>query len=88
MRIHLFRHGQTSWNKQALLQGQTDIPLDEIGQEQADTLASYFAALQLTAVYISGLVRAQETAQHKTLILLSLFPILMNEVLVFLKEEL
>ncbi len=66
MKIHLFRHGQTSWNKQALLQGQTNIPLDEIGKQQADALASYFAALQLAAVYTSGLVRAQETAQRAT----------------------
>ena len=66
MRIHLFRHGQTSWNKQQLLQGQTDISLDEEGQRQADGLTSYFAPLQLAAVYASGLARAQETAHRAT----------------------
>lgn len=66
MRIHLLRHGQTSWNKQSLVQGQTDIPLDEEGQRQADTLVPYFASVQLAAVYASALQRAQETAYRAT----------------------
>lgn len=66
MKIYLIRHGQTSWNKQGLVQGQTDIPLDEEGERQADALVPYFASVQLTAVYASGLQRAQETAQRAT----------------------
>ncbi len=66
MRIHLIRHGQTSWNKERRLQGQTDILLDEMGQEQAEGLVTYFTSIRLAAVYASELQRAQETAQRAT----------------------
>ena len=29
MKLYIIRHGETAWNKKLLLQGQTDIPLNE-----------------------------------------------------------
>ncbi len=64
MAIYLLRHGQTAWNVEGRFQGQTNIPLNEEGQSQADTRAAYFDSINLTAVYSSGLERSFETAQR------------------------
>ncbi|MEZ5151122.1 histidine phosphatase family protein [Rhodococcus zopfii] len=34
-RLALVRHGRTDWNRRGLLQGRTDVPLDEVGRGQA-----------------------------------------------------
>ena len=62
-RIVLWRHGQTEWNLEGRLQGQTDVPLDEIGREQAQTAARLLAALEPSLVISSDLDRAAETAR-------------------------
>ncbi|NUM59254.1 MAG: histidine phosphatase family protein, partial [Bdellovibrionaceae bacterium] len=36
--LYVFRHGETHWNAQRKFQGHTDIPLNEIGKTQAQTL--------------------------------------------------
>lgn len=61
-RIVLWRHGQTAWNLEGRLQGQSDIPLDDLGREQAATAARLLAALRPHAIVASDLIRAADTA--------------------------
>ncbi len=61
-RLVLWRHGRTTWNAQHRFQGQTDVPLDEVGVEQARRAAVELAALNPTLVVSSDLQRARDTA--------------------------
>ncbi len=58
----LWRHGQTTWNIEHRFQGQTDIPLDETGEAQAEYAARRLITLRPTALFASDLSRAQQTA--------------------------
>lgn len=62
-RVVLWRHGQTEWNMEGRLQGQTDVPLDGVGREQAQTAARLLAGLEPSAIVSSDLSRAVATAQ-------------------------
>jgi broad specificity phosphatase PhoE len=57
----LARHGRTAANAQGLLQGRMDLPLDEVGQEQARKIAVALASVDV--VISSPLQRAVETAE-------------------------
>ncbi len=62
--VHLVRHGQTQWNLDGRIQGQTgDIPLTTLGQRQAEAAARTLADRPIAAVWSSDLVRAVQTAQ-------------------------
>lgn len=63
MRIALIRHGQTDWNARGLLQGTSDIPLNEAGRRQAMQAAARIAGQGYERVVSSPLGRAVETAQ-------------------------
>ncbi len=58
----LWRHGQTTWNVEHRFQGQTDIPLDETGEAQAEYTARRLATLRPDVIVASDLARAQQTA--------------------------
>ena len=58
----LWRHGQTVWNAERRFQGQSDIPLDETGQVQAERAARLLAALRPALIVSSDLSRAAGTA--------------------------
>jgi probable phosphoglycerate mutase len=58
----LWRHGQTTWNVEHRFQGQTDIPLDETGEAQAEYTAKRLATLRPNVIVASDLYRAQQTA--------------------------
>ena len=61
-RLVLWRHGQTTWNVEHRFQGQTDIPLDETGEAQAEYTARRLATLRPDVIFSSDLSRAQQTA--------------------------
>lgn len=60
--FYFVRHGETDWNKNRLAQGQTDIPLNQAGRDQAHQAAPLLAGHGMTRVITSPLSRAQETA--------------------------
>ncbi|RPK12592.1 histidine phosphatase family protein [Priestia endophytica] len=62
--LYLVRHGQTDWNKNGLVQGQTDIPLNSTGVEQAQALAKRFQKENIDVIYASDLKRAYGTAEE------------------------
>lgn len=57
------RHGQTDWNRDGLLQGSSDIPLNETGRAQARDALMTVRSMPWDVVVSSPLVRARETAQ-------------------------
>ncbi|HEY3514911.1 histidine phosphatase family protein [Kribbella sp. NPDC051137] len=61
-RLIVWRHGRTEWNLQNKIQGQADIPLDEVGIAQARAAAARLAALAPTRLFASDLQRAAATA--------------------------
>ena len=63
-RILAIRHGETAWNVDTRIQGHLDIPLNDIGQWQAQRLARALAASDpIHAIYSSDLLRAHDTAR-------------------------
>lgn len=59
----LWRHGRTQWNSEGRVQGQTDVPLDEVGLSQAASAAARLASLRPDRIVSSDLARAYVTAQ-------------------------
>lgn len=62
MRIHLIRHGQTYWNKERRVQGQTESTLCEAGRAQAAALRTVLNQFKIDKVYCSTSIRTRETA--------------------------
>src|SRR5512136_2901741 len=62
-RLCLVRHGETAWNAEGRVQGQTDVPLNELGHVQARSVAAALARERFGALYTSDLTRVRQTAR-------------------------
>lgn len=63
MLLYLVRHGQSTYNAQGRIQGQSDSSLSALGQKQALAVARAMAGLPIEALYASPLRRAFQTAE-------------------------
>ncbi|MGN0255071.1 MAG: histidine phosphatase family protein [Chordicoccus sp.] len=65
MELYILRHGTTEWNEKHLLQGRSDIPLDESGRRLAAEVGEELSRRHITfdRCYSSPLKRAYETAE-------------------------
>lgn len=59
----LVRHGETDYNKNHVIQGWVDTPLNEIGRKQAETAAEVLKNESFDEVWYSDLQRAANTAE-------------------------
>ena len=61
--VGLFRHGQTDWNVNFLLQGVTDIPMNQVGVEQIRTASKAIRPSDWDLIVSSPLGRAKHSAE-------------------------
>lgn len=62
--IYLIRHGETDLNREGRFCGSTDMPLNERGIAQVETLRDPMSRIELDRIYSSSLGRAIETAER------------------------
>jgi probable phosphoglycerate mutase len=61
-RLIIWRHGNTDWNAENRVQGQSDVPLNELGQQQAFDAAELLVRTRPAVIVASDLRRAADTA--------------------------
>ncbi len=63
MKLLLTRHGQTGWNVEGKIQGQTDTELNETGIKQAEVIREKLFNQKIDIIISSPLKRARKTAE-------------------------
>jgi len=61
--VCIARHGETDWNIAGILQGWTDVPINDQGRRQAYELVGGFSHAKFSKIYSSPLIRSLETAE-------------------------
>jgi broad specificity phosphatase PhoE len=61
-RLIVWRHGNTDWNASHRVQGQTDVPLNALGRQQAVDAADLLVKMRPDVLVSSDLRRAADTA--------------------------
>jgi len=64
MILYVVRHGETQFNVEKRYAGQTDVPLNERGIEQAKEIAKKLAEEHFDVIVVSPLQRARATAEQ------------------------
>ncbi len=59
--VYFIRHGQSEANRTQTFAGHIDVPLTDLGRQQAVCTAEFLADIPLAAVYTSDLSRAYDT---------------------------
>lgn len=60
--ITLVRHGETDWNRDGIIQGRFDIPLNETGIKQAEVAMEKLKGNQFDHIFSTPLIRTKQTA--------------------------
>jgi 2,3-bisphosphoglycerate-dependent phosphoglycerate mutase len=63
-KLVLIRHGQSLWNLENRFTGWIDVPLTQIGREEARAAAKKIAGIKFDVAYTSALSRAQDTLKE------------------------
>jgi len=63
IKLLVFRHGETLWNREDIIQGHTDTDLSDLGREQARKLGKKLINIPIDLVISSNMKRAKETAE-------------------------
>lgn len=63
LQVYLVRHGETVWNAERRIQGQSDSPLTEKGEQQAWQVGERVKQLGITHIIASDLGRTRRTAE-------------------------
>ncbi|WP_176008622.1 histidine phosphatase family protein [Paenalkalicoccus suaedae] len=63
MIIYFVRHGESEGNKKAMIQGQSEYPLTQTGENQAKQVAQALHDVGASTIYTSDLARAKNTAK-------------------------
>jgi broad specificity phosphatase PhoE len=61
--VWLLRHGATEWTDEGRHTGREDVPLSEVGRDQARRAGRYLADRPMTHVFVSPQTRALETCR-------------------------
>ncbi len=89
MHFYIMRHGQRADEYPGAIRND-DTPLSEVGQQQAEALAAWFAGRRLDALYSSSMLRAIQTAlplQHRTGLPLQVWPVLCESIIETWQEK-
>jgi probable phosphoglycerate mutase len=66
--LYFVRHGETDWNFEGRIQGQIDIPLNDMGHQQGVALArglrNHLGAAKIERYVVSPLTRARQTMDY------------------------
>ncbi len=66
MQLFLVRHGETEWNAERRVQGQSESKLNARGREQAEQLRPWAESMGFSATYSSSSLRTVQTAEILT----------------------
>lgn len=63
MKVYVIRHGQSASNKSGVRNGQTNVPLTEVGYNDARKAGEKIHGVKFDKIFSSDLIRAIETAK-------------------------